>query len=220
MHKMPSKLNWTFWQWYTSMKKIEQKLVEFRNQTNFLNNHNYWTKSKNQYQSQKKLNLVRVPDTEHYHNFPVKQFVVDCSSPIYICSDIHVFKTFNKIETSILSLGKCFRHKCAKKGNVEIIFGHFSAGTFKVTLTDVYYVSNAFYYIVSLYKLQNNNTLDILVTNLKFKIDYSWFSETLFGIQTLNKNAFLKSTETNTITWDIGKMTTTPNTCPVLNVST
>ena len=91
----------------------------------------------------------------------------------YIFASTFIFsKPLKKLRRLFSSLEKRYKHKCTRIGNVEIILGQPSTGTFKVTLTDVYYTHNASYNIVSLYKLQENKSLDILFTkqNSRFTI--------------------------------------------------
>lgn len=57
-----------------------------------------------------------------------------------------------------------------KIGNVKITLGQPSTGTFRVTLTDVYYAPNVSYNIVLLYKPQEQKALDILFTKQDLRL--------------------------------------------------
>ena len=116
-------------------------------------------------QQKQNVNLIKLPAPGNGMNFPVNPFILDSGSPIHICSDLHLFKTFERTRTSYSSLEEGSTHYCEGIGSVDIILGQPGTGTIKVTLKDVYYAPDASYNIISLYKLQESQRMDILYTN-------------------------------------------------------
>ena len=45
-------------------------------------------------QQKQDVNLIKLPAPGNGMNFPVNPFILDSGSPIHICSDLHLFKTF------------------------------------------------------------------------------------------------------------------------------
>ena len=107
-------------------------------------------------QQQQAVNLIKLPAPGNGMNFPVNPFILDSGSPIHICSDIHLFKTFERTRTSYSSLEEGSTHYCEGIGGIDIILGQVGTGTFKVTFKNVYYAPDASYNIISLYKLQES----------------------------------------------------------------